>query len=204
MTMNGILVLVRHGESQWNAKDLWTGWTDIGLTEKGKQEARRAGDKLKDIAFDAAYTSRLSRAKETLKIILDTIGQSAIPVYESEAINERNYGIYTGKNKFEIRKMIGDEAFLHIRRGWDYPIPQGESLKQIYERVAPYYEKEILPHLQSGKNILIAAHGNSLRALMKYLEHISDEDIARVELATGEVVVYHIDSVGNVLFQERR
>lgn len=202
--MEGKLVLVRHGESQWNAKDLWTGWTDIGLTEKGKQEARRAGDKLKDIAFDAAYTSRLSRAKETLKIILDTIGQSAIPVYDSEAINERNYGIYTGKNKFEIKRQIGDEAFLHIRRGWDYPIPQGESLKQIYERVAPYYEKEILPHLQSGKNILIAAHGNSLRALMKYLEHISDEDIAGVELATGEVVVYHIDHVGNVLFQERR
>lgn len=201
--MNGILAIVRHGESLWNAKDLWTGWKDIGLSEKGRNEARVAAGKLKDISFDRAYSSTLSRAKETLSIILAELGQSPIAT-EHAALNERNYGVYTGKNKFDIKKQIGDEAFLHIRRGWDYPIPEGESLKQIYERVVPYYENEIAPLITSGKHVLVAAHGNSLRALMKYLEHISDEDIAHVELATGEIVIYTFDSFGKVQSREKR
>lgn len=201
--MSGILVLIRHGESLWNARDLWTGWTDIGLSEKGKNEAQKAAEKLKDITFDAAYTSTLSRAKDTLTIILTALKQ-APGITQNGALNERNYGIYTGKNKFEIKKQIGDVEFLKLRRGWDYPIPDGESLKQIYERVVPFYEKEIAPLVKIGKHILISAHGNSLRALIKYLEHISDEDIPKVELATGEIILYRINATGDVISREKR
>lgn len=196
--MNGILVLVRHGESEWNAKNVWTGLTDIGLTQKGRDEAAKARDALKDISFDAAFTSPLSRAKETLSIM-----RGDLKVTESPALNERDYGIYTGKNKLEIKKELGEENFLKLRRGWDYPVPSGESLKQVYARVIPYYEQEILPLLKIGKNVLIVAHGNSLRALIKYLDHISDDDIAGVELATGEIVTYTIDPSGAVEQKEK-
>lgn len=201
--MNGTLVLVRHGESLWNAKDLWTGWTDISLSEKGKKEAVMAAHLLKDTVFDYAFSSKLSRAKETLRIILDVL-QQAPPITENSALNERNYGVYTGKNKFEIKKQIGEEAFLRVRRGWDYPIPGGESLKQIYERVIPYYEKEIAPLVKSGKHVLVASHGNTIRALIKHIEHVSDEDIVRVELVTGEFVIFKMDSSGVVISKEKR
>jgi len=197
--MDGTLVLVRHGESEWNAKNVWTGLTDIGLTQKGRDEAAKAADAVKDISFDAAFTSPLSRAKETLKIM-----RNNVPVHESAALNERDYGIYTGKNKLEIKKELGDENFLKLRRGWDYPIPQGESLKQVYARVIPYYEKEILPLLIMGKKVLVVAHGNSLRALIKYLDTVSDEDISKVELATGEIVMYTIDPSGAVNSRDKR
>jgi 2,3-bisphosphoglycerate-dependent phosphoglycerate mutase len=201
--MDALLVLVRHGESEWNAKNVWTGLTDIGLTQKGKDEAARVGAALKGTTFDAAFSSPLSRARETLAIILATLGQPLTPT-EAKALSERDYGIYTGKNKVEIKSALGEQEFLKLRRGWDYPIPEGESLRAVYERVVPYYQQSIAPLLQAGKNVLIAAHGNSLRALIKYLEHISDEDIARVELATGEVVLYHIDSSGAVVSHEKR
>jgi 2,3-bisphosphoglycerate-dependent phosphoglycerate mutase len=201
--MDALLVLVRHGESEWNAKNVWTGLTDIGLTQKGKDEAARVGAALKGTTFDAAFSSPLSRARETLSIILSTLGQSLTPT-EAKALNERDYGIYTGKNKLEIKAALGEQEFLKLRRSWDYPIPEGESLRAVYERVVPYYQQSVVPLLQAGKNVLIAAHGNSLRALMKYLEHISDEDIARVELATGEVVLYHIDPSGTVVSHEKR
>lgn len=196
--MEGTLVLVRHGESEWNAKNVWTGLTDIGLTQKGRDEATKAGEALKDISFDVAFTSPLSRAKETLKII-----RSNLFTKESPALNERDYGIYTGKNKLEIKQALGEEEFLKLRRGWDYPIPNGESLKQVYARVVPYYENEILPLLKAGKNVLVSAHGNSLRALIKYLDNISDEDIANVELATGEIVVYKMSDTGVVVSKEK-
>jgi 2,3-bisphosphoglycerate-dependent phosphoglycerate mutase len=201
--MNGILVLVRHGESEWNAKNVWTGLTDIGLTQKGKDEAARAGVALKDISFDAAYSSPLSRARETLSLMLSAMGQSVISV-ESKALNERDYGIYTGKNKLEIKQQLGDVDFLKLRRGWDFPVEGGESLKEVYARVVPYYEESILPLLKNGKHVLIAAHGNSLRALIKYLENVSDEGIADIELATGEIVLYHIDFEGRVISREKR
>lgn len=199
--MEGILALVRHGESEWNAKNLWTGFMDIGLTDKGRAEARTAGEALKDFSFDVAFTSPLSRARETLTIILKN---KTISFFESPALNERDYGIYTGKNKFEIQRELGDIEFKKLRRGWDYPIPQGESLKQVYARVVPYYEKEIRPLLKAGKHVLVSAHGNSLRALIKYLDNISDEDIANVELKTGEIVVYHITADGRVISKEIR
>ena len=202
--MEGILVLVRHGESEWNALNKWTGWTDVGLSEKGKEEAKHAATLVKDISFQKAFTSTLKRAQQTLELMLSELGLTAIPVVKDHALDERNYGVFTGKNKLEVKSQLGEEEFLKLRRGWDYPIAQGESLKDVYTRVVPYYEQTILPLVKNGEHVLVAAHGNSLRALMKYLEHIADADIANVELATGQVIVYHIDALGNVVNKEVR
>lgn len=191
------LILVRHGESEWNERGLWTGLTDIGLTEKGKEQARIAGEKLKGLSIDLAFTSALSRVKQTLDEIKGVLGID-VPTIENAALNERDYGVYTGKNKWEIQKEVGEEQFQAIRRGWDVQIQNGESLKNVYERVVPYYQSEILPKLKEGKNVLIVAHGNSLRALTKYLENISDEDISKLEIAVGEVDLFEIDNNGNV------
>lgn len=197
------LVLVRHGESEWNAKGLWTGWTDVSLSEKGHEEAKKAGEVLKDIHFDLAYTSSLKRAQQTLDEIKKVINQNP-PTTANKAFNERDYGDMTGKNKWQIKEKVGKEEFMRLRRSWDYPPPHGESLKMVYERVLPYYEKEILPNVKAGKNIIIAAHGNSLRALIKSLNNISDTDIPKFELATGGVYVYQLDNEGNVINKELR
>lgn len=194
----GTLVLVRHGQSQWNAKGLWTGWTDIPLSNKGIEEARSVGEKLQNIHFDYGYTSNLTRAQQTMEEIRSVLHQS-FPVTKSEKLNERNYGIYTGKNKWDIEKQLGEEKFLQLRRSWDYPIEQGESLKQVYDRVIPYFTAEILPKLEAGKHVLIAAHGNSLRTIIKFMEHIADEEISHVELATGEALLFQIGQKGNVI-----
>lgn len=194
-----ILALVRHGESEWNAKGLWTGWTDVPLSEKGKEEARKVAELLRSFHFDLAYTSILSRAKETLEIIKQTLGFTDLKTIESPALNERDYGEFTGKNKWEIEKQIGRENFQQLRRGWYYPIQNGETLKDVYERVVPYYRQEILPNLEQGKNVLISAHGNSLRTLVKYLDNISDEDIAHLEIATGEAIIYEVNSEGKAI-----
>ncbi len=186
------LILVRHGESLWNEKGLWTGWTDIGLSEKGKEEARLAGEKLKGMSIDLAYTSPLLRAKQTLGEIKNVLGLVDLQTIENAALNERNYGIYTGKNKWEIQKEVGEKQFQKIRRGWDIPIENGESLKDVYARVIPYYQTEILPKLREGENVLIVAHGNSLRALSKFIESISDADVEKLEIPTGEVLTYDI------------
>ena len=186
------LILVRHGESEWNQKGLRTGLTDIGLTEKGKNEARFAGEKLKNIPIDLAYTSVLLRAKQTLDEIKKVLNLENLPTTENAALNERDYGIYTGKNKWEIQKEVGNEKFQEIRRGWDAPIGKGESLKDVYDRVVPYYETEILPKLKEGKNILISAHGNSLRALVKYLDNLSDTEVENLEIPTGQIYIYNI------------
>ena len=197
------LVLVRHGESLWNAKGVWTGLTDIALSEKGRREANRAGGGIKDIKFDIGYTSPLSRAKETLEIIKKVLGAD-FPTVESKALDERDYGEYTGKNKWEIQKELGDENFRKLRRGWDVPVPNGETLKNVFERVIPYYKSEILPKLKEGKNVLISAHGNSLRSLVKYLDGLSDDNVENLEIATGEVLVYEIDEEGKVISKEIR
>lgn len=197
------LVLVRHGKSEWNEKGLWTGWRDIPLAPKGVEEAKTTGEQLKDIHFDYAYTSALMRAQQTLSEILRVINQTP-PITNDKALNERDYGDYTEKNKWDIQKELGEEEFQRIRRSWDYPPPNGESLKMVYERVIPYFESEILPHLKSGENIIIAAHGNSLRALVKYLENISEDEIATLEIGTGEAYVYDIDTEGKVTNKEIR
>lgn len=197
------LILVRHGRSEWNDKGLWTGFTDVPLVEQGRQEARRAAQALKGLPIDFAYTSLLQRAKETLEIVLKELSLT-VPVTEDFALNERNYGVYTGKNKWEVKESVGEKVFQQIRRSWDYPIPEGESLKQVYERVIPYYEKEIQPKIQSGKNIIVAASGNSLRALIKKLDGVSDENISDVEIGTGEAWVYELDQGGTVIKKEIR
>lgn len=195
------LILVRHGESEWNKKGLWTGLTDIGLSKKGIEESRLAGGRLKELHVDVAYTSPLKRAKQTLGEI-KTILNLDFPTFESASLNERDYGIYTGQNKWEIQKEVGKEKFKQLRRGWDSPIPEGETLKDVYNRVVPYYENEILPRLKEGKNVLIVAHGNSLRALVKYLENISDKDVESLEIATGEIYIYSFNNQGAIVSKE--
>lgn len=197
------LVLVRHGQSEWNKIGLWTGLTDIGLSEKGRGEARTAGEAVKDINFNLAFTSVLMRAKQTLEE-MEAVLEISLPIVENKALNERDYGDYTGKNKREVKKQLGDKQFLKLRRSWDYPVPGGESLKDVYERVVPYYQSVILPELKSGRNILISAHGNSLRALVKYLDKIPDDDIAELEIPTGQVLIYQISSEGAVASKEIR
>lgn len=198
------LVLVRHGESEWNSLGKWTGWTDVDLTEKGIEDAKKAGEALKDIHFDKGYVATLKRAKKTLDEMLKVLGQEELEVIEDKAVNERDYGDYTGKNKWEVQKEIGEEEFKKLRRGWDYPIPNGESLKMVYDRVVPFYEKNMLPELKSGKNVILSSSGNSLRALIKYLENLTEEEIASLEFGIGEVYVYEIDSDGKVANKEIR
>ena len=193
-----ILILVRHGASEWNLLGKWTGLTDVPLAPAGVEEAVCAGQVLKNIQIDIAYSSPLLRAKETLEEIKKQ-KSTDIETHIDPALNEKNYGDFTGKNKWEVKKQLGEEKFTKVRRSWDYQIPNGESLKNVYERVVPFYEKTILPGLKKGKSILISSSGNTLRALIKYLEHISDEDISRLEVATGEVYMYTLDTNGSIV-----
>lgn len=197
------LVLVRHGKSEWNEKGLWTGWKDIPLAPKGIEEAKKTGEELKDIRFDYAYASALVRAQQTLDEILKTLGQHP-PVVHNKALNERNYGDYTQKNKWEVQKEVGEVEFQKIRRSWDYPPPNGESLKMVSDRAIPFFEEEILPKLESGYSVIIAAHGNSLRALVKHLENLSVDDVATLEIGTGEAYIYQINESGDITSKEIR
>ena len=197
------LILVRHGESAWNKQGLWTGLTDISLSEKGIEESQRAGESIKNIKIDQAYSSPLKRSTETLDEIIRVV-EYEIPITLDKSLDERDYGLLTGKNKWELKKEYGEEKFQKIRRAWDYEVPGGETLKDVYNRVVPYYESEILPKLKNGKNILIVAHGNSLRALVKYLEHISDKNISSLEIATGEIYIYQINPKGEIISKEIR
>lgn len=195
------LVLVRHGQSEWNRLNLFTGWRDPDLTEKGVIEARWAGRVLRDfgIRFDHAFTSRLRRAQNTLDIILDVMGQSGVPIERDEALNERDYGQLSGLNKDEARQRFGEDMVMRWRRSYDIPPPGGESLKDTAARVLPYYEAHIWPVVASGKTVIVAAHGNSLRALIMRLEGLSGEEIIQRELATGAPIVYELDTTGAVV-----
>jgi len=185
------LVLVRHGQSEWNEKNLFTGWKDPGLTHKGVEEAKKAGYQLNKLGlnFDIMHTSALIRAQLTGQIILDVLEQDNLETIENQALNERDYGELTGLNKDEARENFGVDQVQIWRRSYDTPPPGGESLKDTYNRVIPYFESEILP-LMKDKNVLISAHGNSLRALVKYLDSISEKDIVKLEIATGEPIFY--------------
>ena len=194
--MSGKLVLVRHGESEWNALGKWTGWTDVSITPKAVELTWQLGEKLKDLKFDFAYQSLLKRTTETLDALLEGAEQSDLPRQASGEINERDYGVFTGMLKEEVRKEIGDEAYLALRRGWDRPIENGESLKDVYSRVIPFYKSAILPRLLNGENVLVVAHGNSLRALLKYVESISDEDISSREFGHNNALIYEVDQDG--------
>lgn len=198
------LVLIRHGESEWNAKSLWTGWTDVGLTERGREQACSAASLLKNIKFDICFTSALKRAKQTWDEIGAEIQAKDIPTIEDKALNERDYGDLTGKNKWKIKEEYGEELFQKWRRSWNERPPKGESLQDVSERVVPYYEGKILPEIKSGKNVIVVAHGNSLRALVKYLENIPETEIAKVEIGLSEAYVYEIDKEGKIIGKEVR
>jgi 2,3-bisphosphoglycerate-dependent phosphoglycerate mutase len=198
------LVLVRHGESEWNSKGLWTGWTDVDLSVTGREQARSAATILKDIKFDIAFTSALKRAQQTFEEIRKANSLGDIPTKIFKELNERDYGELTGKNKWEVKEKLGDEQFKKIRRSWDFPPPKGESLKMVYERVVPCYKTNILPQLEQGKNVIIVAHGNSNRALVKFLENIPDQEISELELKLGEPYVYQIDQTGKITSKEIR
>jgi 2,3-bisphosphoglycerate-dependent phosphoglycerate mutase len=185
----GTLVLVRHGESEWNAKNLCTGWTDVGITDKGHRDNKKMAELMKEMRFDVAYTSAQKRAQETLQDVLEVIGQTNTPTFKHPALNERDYGDLTGLNKQQLKEQYG-EKWNQWRRGWDYPVPGGETLKDTFERVMPYFNAEIVPQLKAGKSVLISAHGNSLRALVKNLDSIADEDIADFEFPFGRVRTY--------------
>jgi len=219
----GKLILLRHGQSEWNASNQFTGWVDVALTEKGRAEAKRGGELLKekDILPDVLYTSLLRRAIQTANIALDEADRLWIPVTRDWRLNERHYGALQGLNKADTKEKYGDEKFMTWRRSYGTPppelddnneysqahdpryanlnqVPRTECLKDVVARFIPYFKEEILPQALAGKNVLIAAHGNSLRALVKYLDNISDEDIAGLNIPTGIPLVYELNEDGSV------
>jgi 2,3-bisphosphoglycerate-dependent phosphoglycerate mutase len=193
--MERLLVLVRHGQSDWNLKNLFTGWKDPDLTDKGVAEAKSAGQRLKalDLHFDLAFTSDLTRAQHTCALILNEMGQSQIPVTRDQALNEREYGDLSGLNKDDARARWGEEQVHLWRRSYDVPPPAGESLKDTVARVLPYYCQHILPQVLNGKHVLVAAHGNSLRALVMVLDRLSPDTIPSMELETGIPLIYRLN-----------
>ena len=195
------LILVRHGQSEWNEQNLFTGWKDPGLTELGIKEAKNAGSLISDkgIQFDEMFTSMLVRAQDTGTIILDSINQQNIPITKNKALNERNYGSLAGLNKNDARKKWGEEQVHIWRRSFDIPPPEGESLKDTAERVLPYFHEHIMPKVIQGLSILVAAHGNSLRALIMELDLISSEDIVKLEIPTGAPIQYEFNQNGEVI-----
>ena len=197
------LILIRHGQSEWNALNQFTGWKDPDLTAKGIEEARNAGMIINNlnINFDLVFTSALKRAQNTAEIILKEINQP-LSTIKNQALNERNYGDLAGLNKDDARKRWGDEQVHIWRRSYDIPPPGGESLKDTGERVLPFFMKEIHPHVCRGKNVLVAAHGNSLRSLIKFLDNISDEDIVKLEIPTGAPIHYVINEDGSVKLKQ--
>ncbi|MEQ1680510.1 MAG: 2,3-bisphosphoglycerate-dependent phosphoglycerate mutase [Nitrospira sp.] len=193
------LVLLRHGESQWNLENRFTGWVDVPLSPKGIEEAKQAGEKLRELTFHRAFTSVLTRANETLRLVLEAIGQTTIPIEKDKALNERMYGDLQGLNKAETAKQYGDAQVKIWRRSYDVRPPGGESLKDTAERALPYYEKMIKPCVLKGETIIIAAHGNSLRALVMELEQLSKEEVLELNIPTGMPLLYELDDSGKVL-----
>lgn len=188
------LTLLRHGQSQWNLENRFTGWVDVDLTPDGEAEARRAGALLSDVPVDVLFTSVLKRAMRTAEIACAEAGLHDIPTHRDEALNERHYGDLQGLNKAETAQKYGDEQVHIWRRSFDVPPPNGESLKDTLARVEPYYREHIVPLLQQGKNVLVVAHGNSLRSLIMFVEHLSPEEILKTEIATGEPITYELDT----------
>jgi len=195
-----LLVLVRHGQSEWNLKNLFTGWRDVDLTEKGVAEAREAGRKLKaqGIKFDVAFTSSLKRAQRTLDLMLEELSQTSIPVFKDEALNERDYGDLVGLNKDDARKKWGEQQVHIWRRSYDVAPPRGESLKDTLARTLPYYVTEILPRVLRGERVLVSAHGNSLRALVMVLDKHTPESITKLNLETGVPMIYRLNADSTV------
>lgn len=197
---DNVLVLVRHGESEWNKLNLFTGWRDPDLTEKGIAEAHKGADALKaaGVRFDVAYTSKLVRAQHTLRLILEDLGLPGLTTHQDVALNERDYGDLSGLNKDDARKRWGEEQVHIWRRSYDINPPGGESLKDTAARTLPYYDATIWPEIKAGRNVIVAAHGNSLRSIIMKLEELTPEQILKVEIATGVPIVYRLDDTGKV------
>lgn len=192
------LILVRHGQSLWNLEDRFTGWVDVPLTAKGEEEARGAGNKLKGISIDVAYTSNLQRAQNTLRLITESMGVQ-IPTIRDEALNERHYGELQGLNKARTAEKYGAEQVHIWRRSYDVPPPGGESLKMTAERTLPFFDRAILGDIAQDKDVLVVAHGNSNRSIVMKLDGLTEEQVLQLNLATGVPVVYEMDTDGNVL-----
>jgi len=193
------VILLRHGESQWNLENRFTGWIDVPLSPRGEEEARAAGEKLKSFKFYRAFTSVLKRAIDTLTIVLDVIGQKSIPIEYDQALNERHYGDLQGLNKAETAKKYGEAQVKIWRRSYEVQPPHGESLKDTAARVLPYWHKNIIPHILKGENIIISAHGNSLRALVMQLDTLSQEEVLELNIPTGVPLLYEFDGAANPL-----
>ncbi len=203
------LILIRHGESQWNLENRFTGWVDVPLSPKGEQEAKAAGEKLRSYKFDKAFTSKLQRANNTLNFILQASGQTGIPTEFDTALNERHYGALQGLNKGETAQKYGDEQVKIWRRSYDVPPPKeitdmnpdgtSESLKDTAARTLPYWEKNIMPEIKSGKNIIVAAHGNSLRSIVMHLDNLTKEQVLELNIPTGAPLLYVFDSNGTIV-----
>jgi 2,3-bisphosphoglycerate-dependent phosphoglycerate mutase len=200
-THPGTLILVRHGQSQWNLENRFTGWVDVELSPTGIEEAQHAGQILKSygLHFDYGFTSALRRAQETLRIILEVTGQTDLQIERDQALNERHYGDLQGLNKAETAKKFGDEQVHIWRRSYDVPPPNGESLKMTSERTLPYYHAKIAPRVLAGQTIIVAAHGNSLRSLVKELDQLSNAEILELNIPTGVPLRYVLSSTGQVL-----
>ncbi len=198
--MDNVLVLVRHGQSEWNAKNLFTGWKDVDLTELGVEEARSAGEKLKKAGhhFDIAYTSNLIRAQKTLTLILEELGQGSLETIRDVALNERDYGDLVGLNKAETAEKFGADQVHIWRRSYDVAPPGGESLKDTAARTLPYFDANILPRVLAGENVIVSAHGNSLRAIVMQLDGLSEDEVTRLNLATGAPMIYRLNEDGSV------
>jgi len=193
------LILVRHGESQWNLENRFTGWVDVPLSPKGEEEARIAGEHLKDFPVDKLYTSVLQRAINTAQIALTAAGKSDIPTERDQALNERHYGDLQGLNKAETAVQYGDEQVKIWRRSYDVPPPNGESLKDTAARTLPYFNEKILPEIKAGKNVLVVAHGNSLRSIVMELDHLTREQVLELNIPTAVPLVYDFDDNGEIL-----
>jgi 2,3-bisphosphoglycerate-dependent phosphoglycerate mutase len=195
------LILARHGESQFNAKSLWTGNWDVPLTDHGREDAVKMARAIRDFKPAVAYTSALNRAKDTLSVLLET-NHWRVPVHADKALNERDYGELTGMNKWVVEEHYGRDQFNKWRRGWDEPVPKGETLKQVFKRVVPYFDSHVLPDLKNQKTVLIVAHGNTLRALMKSLDDLSDVEVTGLEMPFSEIFVYTFDKAAKVTHKQ--
>ena len=202
--MNGKLIIARHHESEWNQLGKWTGQHDAHLTDYGFKKSEDMGIQIQDIHIDQAFASMEVRSIETLSCMMNACKLEKIPTEHSTALNERDYGDYTGRNKWEMEKALGEETFDRVRRAWDYPVPNGETLKMVYERVVPFFISKILPLVNEGQKVLVVAHGNSLRALIKYIENVSDTDIENLEMPFGGIFIYDLDSSGHIISKECR
>ena len=198
------LIIVRHHESEWNHLGLWTGLRDRHLTEYGFKKSTEMGGLLKGIKIDHAFASMKVRTIETLSCILESLGLYKVPTEHTDALDERDYGDYTGKSKWDMQKLVGDEIWNNIRREWDYPVPNGETLKDVYNRAVPFYLKNIVPHLSAGENVIVSSHGNVIRALIKYIESIPDSEIKNMEMLFGGILIYEVNTEGKMISKEER